>query len=153
MEFLNSRARQLAAITRHDIATRPLKGKANTQARGSLVSNTDIVQRRIAYVVLRKALFLFYFVEGKEHIAVNISLASLFERASNILLSTDLDEHVLEQLGHSMAEVRAASLSNQNHWVEVAVRMTHGLSDVEKDNLVAPMGDLHDRLVLRMQAH
>ena len=153
LEFLNCRHQVLEQVTRLDIATRILQGKTNQIARESLISATDFVSRRVAFVLLKKALFVYYYIEGKEHVAMHTSMKDLFDRAGNIISNTRLDEYVLKFLGHSMAEVRASGLNSEMHWAEIAVRMSPGVADSEKNALVGPMIYLVDTVVFRMQAH
>ena len=96
---------------------------------------------------------MYYYIEGKEHVARHTSMKALFDRAATIISSTELDEYVLKFLGHSMADVRAAGLNPQRHWAEIAVRMSPGVADAEKEALLGPMIDLADKVIYRMHAH
>jgi hypothetical protein len=152
LEWLIPRHQTLAIIVRHDEATRELKGKTNILARESLQSNADCVARRVAFVLIKKALFTYYYIEGREHVALHTNMEALFERAKTIIMSTACDEHVLRFLGHSMEDVRAADLTAA-HWVEIAVRLSPGVSEQEQETLISPMIHLSDKVALRMQAH
>ena len=78
LEWPNSRHTTLAKLAQHDRAVRTVHGKYNLIARDSLTSNVDFVTRRVALVVLKKALFLYYYVEGKQHIAMHTGLPELW---------------------------------------------------------------------------
>ena len=153
LQWVNERHVVLAKLAAHDITTRNMAGSYNNLARESLTSKTDHVTRRITYVILKKCLFMYYYIEGKEHVARHVGMDELFERAGQIIVSTKPDHHVLGFLGLTAPELRAAGMTSQTHWAEVAVRTAEGLTDAEKDGLLAPVIALCDKLVLRAHSH
>ena len=152
--WLDRRPQILTRLVRHDIATRELQGKANKIARASLTNTTHQVMRRVLYIMLKKAMYVYYYIEKHVHVALNIPFDTLMANAKDIMTGTACDKYILEMINCSLDEVTdAVGDISGKHWVEVAVRMSPGLTAGEKDSLVEPAAEFHDKLATRMQAH
>ncbi len=154
LSWLNGRSRTLAQLVRADSLSRTLKGKQNIMAKDTLLNPRDTVLRRVAYVSVKQSMYMYYFIEGHENVAASASFQALLDKAKDIMTSTTLTDRVLEYLGHTRVEVEAALGNNpRHHWVNVAVQMTPGLTQGEKDVVMDDARDFYIRVAQRMQAH
>ena len=154
LKWLIHRQVILARLVRHDALTRHLGGQSNTLARNSLCDIGDCVRRRVLFVMLKKALYVYYFIEGHENVVLHTSLADLVNKAKQIMTSTRCDNRVLEFLGHSPQEVaNALGDITGKHWVDVAVDMTPDLPLGDRDALKEQIGEFYAAVVMRMQSH
>ena len=96
MEWLLPREHTLRRLVIADNQSRDLRAQASIKALSTLRSTRDRLFRRVAYVLVKKALFLFYMIEEKKYIATNTSFSALIDRAAGIIASTDFEVHPLQ---------------------------------------------------------
>ena len=155
LKWLTARQDVLMKVVKRDSETRTLSGKQNILARDSLTLNADWAYRRVAYVMLKKALFVYYYIEGKEHVCMHIGLDCLFARAQKIITSTECDEKVMEFLGIDSGALVSRGIvdASTRHWVEVAMKTTPGLTDAEMDAGMDLLHAFHSKVARKMSSH
>ena len=107
-------------------------------------------------MLIHKALFLFHFTEGKQHVALHCNLTDLFERAANIISDTRIDEFVLKQLMVPETDLIGIGFANGGEgasWINLAVRLESGVADGERDELLEVCQSFHTKVSLRMRTH
>ena len=92
LEWLVPRQQQVSALVVADQNLRRLISKHALLAVESLSSTEDCVYRHIDRIMLQKGLYLFHRIKGKPYIAATVDFSDLMNRASSIILSTELDD-------------------------------------------------------------
>lgn len=156
LQWLQSRQASFAKLAAHDMECRGLIGKSANVATDSLNNKLHCVLRRIGGVLVHKALFLFHYIEGKQHVALNTTLSDLFDRAQNIISDLGIDAHVERFLGVTADRIdalRAATGARIQNWVELCVRMEVSATTAEQDDMFDECTSFHSRVSLRMRSH
>ena len=153
LEWLQPRENVLAQLVAHDVVTRELRGKQNTMARTTLQSVTDAVFRRVTFVCLKKAMYVYYHIEKEEHVSTHTSLPNLFNAATQIMTSTAADAPVLHHLGLPETYVADTGLRPDVHWVDVVLASTCCMSRAEKDACRDDVMGFYVKIVFQAQGH
>ena len=143
----------LMKVVKHDVATRELHGRQNKLARESIANLDHWVCRRIAYVLLKKALFVYYFVEGHENIALATDIDELFGKASKVLTDTMCDRETTKLLDTTADILAARGFAVDCHWVHVAIKLTPELSEARAAAESSQYQAFYNKVVMRMQSH
>ena len=145
--------RYLAAVVKHDVAQRGLQGKSAVFAASVLGTDGAEVRWRVLYVLLKKALYGFYFIRKHWHIvASGVTLEELFARCGRMITSAALDQDVKDLLAIDDAALAAKGLDDGCHWVTAATRLTPLIPDASADTLVEEVQLFHKRVSTRMHA-
>ncbi len=156
LRWLHPRQATLAKLANTDMQQRNLQSKHSKLAVASLSNQTHCIQRRMSSVLLHRALFLFHWTEGKQHVALHGNLNDLFGRAANIISDCRIDRYVLQQLctteGDAVGRYGVA-VADGASWVELAVRMQTSISIGEQDELMESLQAFHTKVSLRMRTH
>ena len=154
LKWLQPRESVLRRVVTQDHETRNLSGQSNILARATIADRKACVFRRIAYVLLKKALYLFYYIEAKKRISVHDDLTTLIDEAAHNITSVSIDDRVLEHIGTTAADLAVAGVHHDVlSWVEVAVLMTDGVTNEYADEIMAECLQFHQRVSMRMHTH
>lgn len=154
--WLLKRQSILGRLAKTDVEQRSLQSKAALAARDSLSSRSDAIMRHVAYGLVKKALFLFYYAKSKKHIALHDNFTDLINRAGEIITSLRCDQSILDMFAVSESDLRAAGLEGTiavMSWVEVAIWGVDGMSCEEASTWAQPCLEFHKAVSLRMRAH
>ena len=156
LQWLDERKHILGRVAKIDMDKRQLQSKHSKLAVPSLGSHERCILRRVASVLMNKALFLFYFTEGKQHVALHANLTDLFEKAANIISDTRTDEYVLRQLNVTEETLVGLGIDNRGvgtNWLELVVRLEPDVTNGERDIFLDTCIKFHTRVSLRMRTH
>ena len=152
LEWLLPREHILRRLVIADFQTRDLKAQASVRAQSTLRSPKDRFFRRIAYVLVKKALFLFYLIEKKKYIASNTSFSELIDRAASIIASTDCDQHVRRHLSLAPDVVITPV---EDNWINLALTRVDDEPPTAAtvDDILPECILLHQKVSMRMLTH
>ena len=122
-------------------------------AEKALNSKREWALLHVAFILTKKALFLFYYIKKHSHIARHTEYVTLMERATNIITTKRLDEHVLKWMKLTPEASAAAGVTRDDefHWIEV-VLMASFTHDEIAANMEACL-EFHATVSLRMATH
>ena len=143
-------------LVEKDHEQRNLRDRTFIAALETLKSDRERVLRRIAYVLLKKSLFLIYYIESKKSIVdTGDVFTELVQRASDIISSLRADERTLTLLGITPELVAAEGLVYDGtlNWVEMTVMCADGMTDALADALMADCLKFHHLVSMKMQTH
>ena len=121
LKWLLPREKHLAELIAKDLETRDLRGTTAARALATLSNRKEQVFRRISYALLKKALYLFYYIEGKQRIALHDEFTALIDRAAQNITNITIDDQVLEHIGTTREEMTECGLDGRDE------RCCHGL--------------------------
>lgn len=154
LEWLMDRSYQLSRLCKADSESRKLAGQQNLLAIASLADTTDIIFRRVAYIAIKKSMYMYYYVQSHENVSMSTSWEDLVSRAKNILTSPLLTAEVMKMLKLEPADIDAAFGHGADvHWIQAAVQFTPGVSQLEKDSVLDKARQFVNKLIFRMQSH
>lgn len=156
LKWLLPRQFVLRKLVERDLSTRSLKMYQARDAIATLSSEEACVLRHVHYVLLKKSLFLFYWIEGHPYIAEHTSMDALVERAVNIIKDTKVDEYILEYMGCTMEDLRTQAgwdETTEMHWVETVVHSITDLPREQRGQYLEVCMDCFRMLSLKMCAH
>ena len=154
-EWLIPKQNVLAKLIACDLRSRNLQGTDGARGLKTLQTTRDCLCRSIDLVLMKKSMFLFYYVKKKLYIAENTSFDALVKRAVDQLTSTRVTDDVAATLEFSVDELAAIGLHNETecHWVEVIVCTHPGMSRAECDQWLPDMMNYHQTVCLSMASH
>jgi hypothetical protein len=155
LRWLLPRQLTIAACVAHDMRQRDLKQQFSVLARDALANRDENVLRRVDFVMIEKALFLFYRTKANPFIVGSgaSSLDALVERASRILTDTSITDEVLALLSVSRRDLPQLGAREATTWVELAVLSAPGLSRQGQLDLMTVAAEHHARVAARMATH
>ena len=156
LEWLLPREMVLRRLVVKDHEQRNLHDRTFIAALETLKSDRERVLRRIAYVLLKKSLFLFYYIESKKSIVdTGDVFTELVQRASDIISSLRADERTLTLLGITPEMLAAEGLVDDGtlNWVEMTVMCADGMTDAMADALMDDCLKFHQLVSMKMQTH
>ena len=154
LQWLHPRQETLAKLAVIDVHQRHLQSNHSRIAVTSLRNTIHCIQRRMTAVLLNKALFMFHWTEGKQHVALHTNLSDLFQRAAAIISDCRIDRYVLKQLCKTRpADADGIADAGETSWIALAVRMQTSISTGEQDEAMSLMQDFHTKVSLRMRTH
>lgn len=129
--------------------------KQATSAKACINRKGDWVKFKIAFVLLKKALFLYYFIKEKGTIALHADFTELMARATSIITSKRMDVHVAKWIRMTPEELAYGLIRDGSEctWVELALMTvpTFGQTDVQ-EHLQSAL-DMHMLVAGRMATH
>ena len=119
LRFLNGRERTLYMVAFRDVSDRSLA--AGTQeAVDVMASHEGRAQRRVCAEVLRRSLYLHYWVNNHNRICGVETLDDLTDRAKSLIQDVSLDDETMDRLGCSDAMLARKGWARPSTWVELA---------------------------------
>ena len=155
-KWIMDREIDLRKLVKKDQETRTLNNDAAKTALSTLQNDEHRMFRRIGYVLLKKALYLFYYIKGKENIALHDSFSELIDRARALIPTTRVDTRVLELMGMTQDELdRSRDLTEDAtlNWVEVCVTLADDVTDAWADSVMDTCMSFHQQVSLKMATH
>ena len=156
LTWLSERSAIMGRLVRKDLEQRRLTSGYATMAVPSLQNPSRCVLRRVSAVLLSKALFLFFYTQKKQHVALHDNLNDLFKKAASIITDLRIDKYVMKQLAVTEERIIGfgfADGSASASWVELAVRMEQGITDGDRAVILDEAQAFHTRCSLRMVTH
>ena len=155
LRWVCDRQHILSKLVKVDVTQRHLISKHSKLALESLCDQRRCALRRVAAVLLHKALFLFHYTETKQHVALNDDLSVLFERAAVIISDTRIDKFVFKQWCITEDDLTGIGflVGSGASFVEVAVHLQRGATIGERELLLEECQAFHTRVALRMRTH
>ena len=95
LTWLSERSAIMGRLVRKDLEQRRLTSGYATMAVASLQNPSRCVLRRVSAVLLSKALFLFFYTQKKQHVALHDNLNDLFKKAASIITDLRIDKYVI----------------------------------------------------------
>ena len=138
LEWLLPKQQTLATLINKDLSQRDLIKKSSKIAQRSLNSRQESILRYIDYVLLKKSLFLFYYIKDKLRIAEHTTFGALIERAMNIITSASIDDRILSLLRVTRERLNGMNFSGTAHWVENSISTQWGAPPLPRPRCPGP---------------
>ena len=133
---------------------RHLKNQSAQLALLTLRNKDHCIKRHLDFVMLKKALYLFFFIQSKKRVAVHTTFDDLRAKASHIITSTRLDTHTLAMLGLTADDIGMAPGGEGTiELVELVLHLCPRVEIGEADLLYPRFAEYHAKITLRMASH
>jgi hypothetical protein len=156
LEWLLPRQDVLAKLVVHDLSRRNLTMPQAQQALASLTDRMDCVLRHIDLVLIKKGLYLYYLSKDCHTIIDgDRSYEDVLKKALEILTNKFVDDHVLEVLGLTWADLREIGWTDHTNlqWIEVAILMIPGIGQADCNEMFEEVVKYHDMVAIKMATH
>ena len=117
-------------------------------------NRTRAAERAIAATVLQRGLYIFYHIRKHDYIASpgsNTSFFELVERASDLIMSAEVDEQFRELIGMTAEAIDARGWGGKT-WIEITVRLV-ARSEGEVAALLDDANEFFQRVAFKMATH
>ena len=156
LEWLVPRQDVLAKLVAHDLSRRNLTMPQAQQALASLTDRMECVLRHIDLVLIKKGLYLFYLSKSC-HTVIDGDrcFEDVLTKAKDILTNKFVDDHVLEVIGLSWAELHAIGWTERTNlqWLEVVILLIPGMGQAECNEMFEEVVKYHDMVAIKMATH
>ena len=155
LKWLLPKQESLTPLVELDLQLRRLELVQAPIALDTLKSEHDSILRHVAYVLIEKGLYLFYFIKTDKYIIQSTDLTELVAKASDMITSLRLTDKVLDIVGVSRQEAANNNVSDETtvSWIEFVVNLVPTITDAQADDFMPTALAFHEAVSLRMASH
>ena len=124
-------------------------------AAATLQSRGDTFLRYIAYVLMEKSLYLYYWSKLHVHIAAHWTFSALVDKAAEIITSVRIDDQVMKYLDVTPNDLIEMDIHDRASlsWIELICNFVPDTTNEEADAMVAFCNEFHTVVSMRMASH